>query len=252
MNSQLKKILWIIACIIFSNNYNSYAQLNGEATYSVESIFSFGKEKNKNVDSVLKQITEQSKNTDKIELKLIFNKNESLFYYEDALETDDNNMFNLTLIFAKTIGKYYVNNINNQVLHKKELRDGTKVIIKKKSNDYNWDLKNEIKTIGKYTCYKAVYSKKYIKNNETKVKIVEAWYAPEIPVNSGPIGYRGLPGLILELKDGKNFSYYLTKISFNTKNSINIKKPKKGKMMTPEEYKEVMKKAKEEFYKSRG
>jgi GLPGLI family protein len=36
-----------------------------------------------------------------------------------------------------------------------------------------------------------------------KETIVTAWYTPEIPVNQGPDKYWGLPGLILEVNDGK-------------------------------------------------
>jgi GLPGLI family protein len=32
---------------------------------------------------------------------------------------------------------------------------------------------------------------------------ITAWYTPEIPVSQGPEGYWGLPGLILEVNDGK-------------------------------------------------
>jgi GLPGLI family protein len=32
---------------------------------------------------------------------------------------------------------------------------------------------------------------------------ITAWYTPEIPVNQGPENYWGLPGLILEINDGK-------------------------------------------------
>jgi GLPGLI family protein len=44
--------------------------------------------------------------------------------------------------------------------------------------------------------------------------LVTAWYAPDIPVRFGPIGYGGLPGLILELQN-ESATFYVTKINLN-------------------------------------
>jgi len=65
----------------------------------------------------------------------------------------------------------------------------------------------------KATKKKALYNKKTIE--------VVAWFAPEIPYNYGPLGYYGLPGLILELQ-GYDFIIYAEEVKFNKK-SPNIK-----------------------------
>ena len=54
----------------------------------------------------------------------------------------------------------------------------------------------------------------------------------------GPIGYAGLPGVILEL-EARNYKYYATKINLNPKKEIKITKPTKGKKVTQEEFYDI-------------
>ena len=75
---------------------------------------------------------------------------------------------------------------------------------------------------------------------------ITAWYAPEIPVNQGPENYWGLPGLILEVNDGKTI-VLCSKIVLNTKEKVTIKEPTKGKMISQKEYDETVVKKMEEY-----
>jgi GLPGLI family protein len=51
---------------------------------------------------------------------------------------------------------------------------------------------------------------------------------PEIPVSQGPEGYWGLPGLILEVNDGKTV-LLCSKVVLNPKVKAEIKAPSKGR-----------------------
>jgi GLPGLI family protein len=84
-----------------------------------------------------------------------------------------------------------------------------------------------------------------------KEVIITAWYSPEIPVNQGPENYWGLPGLILEVNDGKT-SILCSKIVMNTKEKVEIKAPTKGKKVTQKEYDEIVKKKMEEMREMYG
>jgi len=64
---------------------------------------------------------------------------------------------------------------------------------------------------------------------------ITAWYTPEIPVNQGPEGYWGLPGLILEVNDGKT-TILCSKVVLNSKDKVEIKAPTKGKVVTQKDY----------------
>ncbi|UKB82328.1 GLPGLI family protein [Chryseobacterium sp. MEBOG06] len=68
------------------------------------------------------------------------------------------------------------------------------------TNDINWKLVNEYKTIGKYKTQKAT-TKKY---GRTWI----AWFAKDIPFPFGPYKFNKLPGLILEVYDDNNDYHY--------------------------------------------
>jgi GLPGLI family protein len=64
----------------------------------------------------------------------------------------------------------------------------------------NWNITNETKKINNYTCYKATAKYKIINPKGVFYHPVIAWFCPEIPLQHGPRGFGGLPGLILELQ----------------------------------------------------
>lgn len=76
---------------------------------------------------------------------------------------------------------FFVNDINNN----------EETIIRLDRNSSAWELTEEHKKIGDFTCYKAVKS--------TKDKKYIAWYTPDISFPYGPIAINGLKGVILEL-----------------------------------------------------
>ncbi|OXG09642.1 GLPGLI family protein [Flavobacterium araucananum] len=147
----------------------------------------------------------------------------------------------------------------------------------------NWKMEAETKQIGGYTCYKATAVKEASKTDfrnfrpknpedkkteekkeevkktsgETKTNFednfeipkevtITAWYSPEIPVNQGPENYWGLPGLILEINDGRT-TILCSKIVLNAKDKIEIKPSKKGKVISQKDYDDTVIKKMEEF-----
>ncbi|HEY0091949.1 MAG TPA: GLPGLI family protein, partial [Flavobacterium sp.] len=79
-----------------------------------------------------------------------------------------------------------------------------------------------------------------------KETTITAWYAPEIPISQGPENYWGLPGLILEVNDGKT-SILCSKVVLNVKEKATIKAPEKGKVVGQKEYDEIVVKKMEEM-----
>lgn len=98
---------------------------------------------------------------------------------------------------------------------------------------YGWELLNETKKIEGYTAFKAMLK---IKNRRTGGFIeYKAWYTPEIPYPYGPIGFGGLPGVILQLRKGNLAIFTAKSLVLNNKN-IKVLTPKKGKRISAREY----------------
>ena len=110
-------------------------------------------------------------------------------------------------------------------------------------NKKDWTISPEIKKIGNFVVYKAT-TKKVVENSKgTFTHKIIAWFAPELPFSFGPIGYGGLPGLILELEVLSNFPAKYTVESTNfSKESIEINIPM-GKRVSPSELDGMARKA---------
>ena len=79
-----------------------------------------------------------------------------------------------------------------------------------------------------------------------KEQTITAWYTPEIPVNQGPEGYWGLPGLILEVNDGRTV-ILCSKVVLNPKEKAAIKPATNGKVVTQKGFDETMMQKMEEM-----
>jgi GLPGLI family protein len=64
----------------------------------------------------------------------------------------------------------------------------------------NWTLVNEIKTISTYKCRKA--------RGKYRNKNITVWYTEEVPISEGPYNFKGLPGLVVEAYDDKDFFHF--------------------------------------------
>jgi GLPGLI family protein len=127
----------------------------------------------------------------------------------------------------------------------------------------NWKLTDSSKIILKHKAFLAVSyrvdssKRAYMENGELKYQYlvdtlrIEAWYAPELLVQAAPPGYEGqLPGLILEITEGKG-GYRFKAIEISEKlNASRIKMPTRGKPVTTAEFKEEFNKLAEESLKN--
>jgi GLPGLI family protein len=105
------------------------------------------------------------------------------------------------------------------------------------SNFKEWQLTQETKKIAGYLCYKAI---RIIKSRKGSFDII-AWYTPSIPVNFGPKGECGLPGLILELEE-PSIIFRAKLITLNPKKEIKVNKLSNGIEISDKEYKKKVKK----------
>lgn len=169
-------------------------------------------------------------------------------------------------MFANILGgnsSYYKNLGTKEMLEQTELW-GKKFLVTDSLTDWKWKLGKETKKIGSYTCYKATanrtmktatFSRRDNGEEEEEESVEEqeilAWWTPEIPISQGPSNYWGLPGLIMELNDGKT-TMVCSQVILNPKEKVEITIPTEGKKVTNEEYAEIMKKKMEEMQEVYG
>ena len=116
-----------------------------------------------------------------------------------------------------------------------EMKDfmGKRFLIKGEQKKIAWKLTGEQKAIHGYTCQKATFT--------DSSKTVEAWFTSQIPVSTGPEGFGGLPGLILEVSmDDGDAVITAQDISLESLPANTLKAPKKGKEVTREKFEEIV------------
>jgi GLPGLI family protein len=233
-------------------------------------------EGNKNITpDMQKMIEERMKTMFEKTFILNFDKTSSIYKEEEKLETPGGNTQVSPRFMASIMGgggTFYKNTKEKSYTVDKEFM-GKEFLVKDSLSTLKWKMESESKEIGGYLCMKATAvkpisktdfrnfrPKKEVKPEEGKTEsktnlmddlelpkeaIITAWYTPDIPVNQGPESYWGLPGLILEVSDGKTI-VLCSKIVMNVKDKIEIKAPTNGKVLSQAEYDDiVVKKMKE-------
>lgn len=228
-----------------------------------------------------KRIAERMKGMFEKTYILTFNQAESTYKEEERLETPGQGRGFGMMMGNFTGGTQYKNVKDQQVLQEQEFF-GKQFLINDKLEKLEWKLEGESKQIGQYVCMKATAIKKVddmdfmqmrrrpakeenseTKKDSTKTKDpleeievpkeieVVAWYTPQIPVNQGPGEYWGLPGLILEVNEGRT-TVLCSKIVINPEDKEELKIPSKGKEVTRQEYNDIMKKKIDEMREMYG
>ena len=227
----MKKIIPLIFTLALFNNI--WSQTGAKCIYkitvnnSVLDVSSADDKLSKDTKNMLNSALNLAK---RFEYTLDFNNNESIFQL-NRLMIEDNKSDYLFPIAKAIIGQgvYYQNKIENENIQ--QLETSAALFLIKDTFISDWKITNEQKQIGEYNCFKA------IKKCESCNAFDIVWFTPEISVPFGPLGYSGLPGLILEVQK-KLFSISLISITYNT-NGVEIIKPTKGKMVSVDEFKEI-------------
>jgi GLPGLI family protein len=214
---------------------------------------------------------------------LNFNKSASIYKEEEKLDApgQSGGMRMMSSMMGGG-GTHYKNVKDKSYTVDKEFM-GKEFLINDSLPNLNWKMESETRVIGGYNCFKATavrsVSKSDFRNFRPKKEeekkegtkkeasktddaakktnfmddfelpkeiTVTAWYTPEIPVNQGPENYWGLPGLILEVNDGKT-TVLCSKIVLNAKEKAEIKAPTNGKVISQKEYDETVVKKMEEL-----
>lgn len=258
----LVAIVMLISTSIIAQDFQGIATYKSHRKMDIQlDSTQMGSDMHKRMMAMMKKQFEKTYN-------LSFTKEESLFKEEEQLEAPQRQ--GMMMVMVETGGSDVMYKNAKEKRYTNQNESFSKLfLIKDKLEDIDWKLGSETKNIGDYTCYKATFTRE-VEVRESRISVngdndmerdaepkmeeitVTAWYTPEIPVNAGPRNYQGLPGLILEIDDGRGGSLMCTKVVLNPEKAIEIKEPKKGQKITQEKYDAIMEKKMQEMRERRG
>lgn len=227
--------------IVALSSMQVFAQFKGQATYKTAASMNVdisGDMPGVDAEAIRKQLAKQMQR----EYTLIFNTHEST--YKRVQELDQSSSVSSGGLQIRMTGGDGILYRNTKTKVHKESEDlfGKEFLVVDKPESRNWKIVNEFKQIGQYECQKATFMsavRQMTVDSDQGDEVVEkvdsvevvAWFAPSIPVSTGPDSYWGLPGLILEVKNG-NMSILCTKVAMNSEEVGEIEVPKKGKKIS--------------------
>jgi len=251
----------ILFCSLIINGQN----FTGKAIYktSIKSSFSFDEDENSTMsDDMKKQLQAQLHKMNQKTFILNFDQKTSSYKEEIILDVPKPQVGGGDIVMMSFGGSgnasVYFKNIKEKRFSNQTEIMGKRFLVKDKLPEYKWELSSETKNIGNYTCYKATFTEE-VENiqmtfdigeaKEEKKKetiITTAWYTPQISVANGPGNYQGLPGLILEINDGKKI-IVCTEIILKPFEKNTIKEPKKGKVISQNKFLKIQKQKTDEM-----
>lgn len=248
MKTIILTILSILTTICVAQDFQ------GKAVYKTHSKIKVTVKGN---DALQKQIEEQMRKRAQKTYTLNFTAKESIYEQEAQLSAPQAD--NLGILISLGEGKevLYKNIKEKRYVEQKDFF-GKPFLITDSLKAPNWEMLDEQKSIGIYTCYKAVWKQKHTIDKPDKetgkfksildTLVTTVWYTPDIPVNNGPEMLYGLPGLILEVQRGK-LTIACTEVVLNPEEKATIKAPTKGKQVNKEEFEKIQYERLEEMNK---
>ncbi len=260
--------LKLLFLLILITSTVSAQDFQGKAIYQAKFRMNIKMDSTRVSPAQQQQIMEMMKRQMEKSFELIFDKTTSIYKEEAKLEQESGGFGGMMIMIGGALNGRHFKDVKKKTYSKESELMGKNFLIKDSLPTYNWKMVNESKMIGNNLCFKATTT---IKNTEVAMNfgrgggqnrqqntqnneaatgpreiLVEAWYTPEIPVNTGPGEYWGLPGLIMEVNADRT-SLQLVKLDLNPKERIQIKEPDKGKIVTKNEYDKILKEKSEEM-----
>lgn len=260
-----------ISALVVMISFSIYGQnFSGKAIYKTSRKTSFNvKTGNPGMDDKMaEEIKKKIQKMNQRTFELIFDKNTSTYKEKAKLAAPNPKARDggaMVMSFGTGVGSTLYKNLSEKrYVNETELLS-KRFLIKDTLTNYNWKLSAETKNIGNYTCYKATFTREVenvkmsFVNGEAKEEkkmetiVTTAWYTPQVPVGNGPANWQGLPGLILEINDGRSL-IVCTEVILNNGERLSLEEPSKGKVVTQAAYEKISReKTKEmmERFKSR-
>ncbi|WP_339624906.1 GLPGLI family protein [uncultured Winogradskyella sp.] len=257
----------VLALTVVFTSVNAQ-DFQGVATYKTQRKIDIKMDSTKMNSDMQSKMMEMMKKQFQKTYILNFNKEASVYKQEESLAKPQVGGDGFQVMFSGSGGDdaLYKNTKEKRYVSQKDAM-GKIFLIKDAVETIAWQLESDTKYIGEYQCYKATYVKqvpvmkgfsfsnaksdnekeeKEAEEPEMEDRIVTAWYTPQVPVSNGPGMYQGLPGLILEIHDGK-LTIVCSKIVLNPEEKVDIEEPSKGKEVNQKEYDDIMEKKSKEM-----
>lgn len=232
-------VLFILLFTLFG-----YSQSKGIAVYKMEfeglGVDENLKKENPRLYANSKKMEDGAMEVAKqLEYELVFDGQQSRFEMREMMVVNSKINF-ATVANAISDGAFYNDLKQGERLMQREAF-GQELLVQ--LHPLEWEITTETATVRGFSCRKAKTEKIVPGRNGIIKYPVEAWFTTEIPLNFGPVGFAGLPGLIVEL-ELENRKFYLKEL--REKENIIIIEPT-GKMVTTEEFYQMFSKAMENF-----
>jgi GLPGLI family protein len=167
---------------------------------------------------------------------LLFNHEASL--YQNSKEVDDEAAMQMSdggavqIKMSEPDDKVFCELKTGKQIEQKEFMSRI-FLVEKEIPREQWKMNGEVKEILGYSCNGAEMQK--------GEKFVKAWFSPEIPVSSGPASFVNLPGMVLgvDINEGEVKIEALS-VEMKDVDEGDLKKPKKGKKLSEEEFQAVV------------
>ncbi|AEM70202.1 Protein of unknown function, Porph ging [Allomuricauda ruestringensis DSM 13258] len=206
-----------------------FGQESFEITYAVESNFDLSEMQHEQTRTMASMAAEVMSD---FEFQLLIDGNESIFKQSEQLVRDDINPMMYKLASGFCSGNEVWHTKTGDPIKRIALLNTDPSMVLTLDEHIKWEITNESKQIGEVKVLKATTTRKL----GSYLEEIEAWFAPTLPYSFGPLGYNGLPGLILEMYRGK----VVFKLKEIQEKDVDIKLPKGSKEMTFEKYFEML------------
>jgi len=124
---------------------------------------------------------------------------------------------------------------------------GKNFVITGSLDQKGWKVTGEAAPISGYPCLKATLPD--TANDRTLI----AWFSPQVGVPTGPASYAQLPGLVLQVEtDDNSLTITAREIKWGEVDEKALNAPRRGKEVTEEEYRAMVRKTMENMRQQRG
>ncbi|MFM2267006.1 MAG: hypothetical protein RL757_447 [Bacteroidota bacterium] len=167
-------------------------------------------------------------------MMLTFKGDEAL--YEPATEEEAQPPANGVMMMRFMSAVHYYNNATRERIEQRDMMDSTFLIIDT-VRTLAWTLGEGTKKIAGFDCKKATLNDSTFNRNP-----VEVWYTESIALSSGPQGFYGLTGMILEVNVNNGEIVATAKMAEMRRiKASDVKKPTKGTVLSRAQWQQRMK-----------